>query len=116
MKSAKETFYANRGVERNKKPLKNIVYKFEVKHLKPDVPADLLERMEPCKFKEEGYIFMLSGYQGLGEMMGWNGSVTPEQVKELIGEKQWGKFCQGKREFIIQRRINKHNIPKNKVS
>lgn len=29
--------FVNKGVERNKKPLRNIVYKVEISDLKPDV-------------------------------------------------------------------------------
>ena len=38
------------------------------------------------------------------------GLMTREEVKGIIGEKQWSKFCQGKREFIVQRRFNNKNI------
>lgn len=109
--------YANRGVERNKKPLKNIVYQIEVKPLssfRKDVQDDpkFVEDYAKYKFKEEGYIILKSGLQGKYDIMGWNGFRTPEYIKELLSEKQWSKFCQGKREFIIQRRIDGNNIKK----
>ena len=105
----KSKYYANRGVERNKKPLKNIVYKVEVIQLENGANG---EDYEKYKFKEEGYLSLLWGYQS-EKTRNWHGFITPSELKEHIGEKQWAKFCNGKREFIIQRRINGGNVPKN---
>lgn len=96
---------ANKGVKRNKKPLKNKVYKFEICNLKQNTDLELYEKY---KFKNLGYISMYWGYEG-DEFLYWHGFVTAQQVKDRIGEKQYSKFCQGKRDFIIQRRINKNN-------
>jgi len=115
MKTEKETFYANRGVERNKKPLKNALYKFEVKPLKEGLPEEQVKEYEQYKFKDQGYIVMLWSMQGW-DYWNWHGFVTSDEVKKYIGDKQWGKFCQGKREFIVQRRVDKHNVPKKNAS
>ena len=107
--------FANRGVERNKKPLKNIIYTFEVKPLKegPTLLEDIRRKVEYAeyRFKDEGYIVSLSELQGSG-IRYWNGFIHPQDVRKIIGDKQWSKFCQGKREFIIQRRINGKNVKK----
>lgn len=110
MKSEKEVFYKNRGVERNKKPLKNIVYKVEL------LTADKLKSKiidpenEKYCYKDQGIISLLWKYQSDNH---WNyhGWITPEDLKERIGT-QWSAFCQGRREFIIQRRLNGNNIKK----
>jgi len=98
--------YKNKGVRRNKKPLKNIIYKVEVIQLKD--PTDY-ERYEQYKFKDEGYLVLSYQYQNDSAMLS-HGFITVEYLRELIGEKQYSKFCQGKREFIIQRRIDNKNI------
>ena len=84
-------YFANRGVTRNKKPLKNIVYWFET-------PS--YGKIAYCNWK----------YQSVNMIWVSEGVMTYEEVKKIIGEKQWSKFRQGKREFIIQRRINNKNI------
>ena len=99
-------YFANKAVERNKKPLKNIIYKFEFS------TNDLGEEYENYKFKELGYIVLYWKYQGDPSFC-FDGVILPSQTKTLLGEKQWSKFCQGKREFTIQRRIDKKNVPKN---
>ena len=110
-KGDKETFFANRGVERNKKPLRNELYKFEISQLKKTLSRSEVEEMKPYMFKDQGYIIMLWKMQG-SDQWNWHGQVTSDEVKKRIGEKQWGKFCQGKREFIVQRRFDKKNIKK----
>lgn len=104
----KSKIYANKGVNRNKKPLKNLIYKVEVVQLKNDANT---EDYSQYKFKDKGYLVLRSGLQSK-TTMAWNGFITPLELKELLGEKQWAKFCNGKREFIIQRRINGKNISK----
>ncbi len=103
-------YFANRGVERNKNPLKNIIYKIEISQLKPDVDST---QYEQYKFKELGYICLYWSHEG-DDLNFSHGFITPDDLKQRIGEKQWSKFCQGKREFIIQRRIDGKNIKKNK--
>ena len=110
-KGDKETFYANRGVERNKKPLPNQLYKFEVGPLKAGLSDERIKEMEKYKFKDQGYIVMLWSMQGW-DYWNWHGFVTEDEVKKRIGDKQWAKFCQGKREFTIQRRVDGKNIKK----
>jgi hypothetical protein len=97
---------ANRGIKRNKKPLKNMVYKVEISQLKPDTP---IEEYTQYKFKDEGYLVLYWNYQNAG-YWNWHGFIEPDKLKELLGVKQWQKFTQGKREFIIQRRIDGNNI------
>lgn len=108
--------YANRGVERNKKPLKNIVYQVEV--CKPEKISEKEKpQYEKYKFKEEGYLVLLWGYQqhyNKGELLNWHGFVTSDDLKSRIGDRQWSKFCSGKREFIVQRRIDGKNVKKSK--
>lgn len=98
--------YKNKGVKRNKKPLKNIIYKVEVIQLKD--PTDY-ERYEQYKFKDEGYLVLSYQYQN-DRTTSSHGFITVEYLRELIGEKQYSKFCQGKREFIMQRRIDGANL------
>lgn len=99
--------HANKGVRRNKKPLKNLVYEVEVNQLKSDVENK--EQYDKYKFKDEGYLVLLWKYEG-SSIRNWHGFVTPQYLKELLGEKQWAKFCEGKRQFVKQRRINGKNI------
>jgi len=98
--------YANRGVPRNKKPLKNIVYRIELSQLKSDINK---EDYEKYKFKDLGYLVLYWNYEEKNPMNNFHGFITIEELKNLIGIKQYAKFCQGKREFICQRRINGKN-------
>lgn len=102
-------YYANKGVKRNKKPLRNIVYRVTVKDTKTlSSEADLTEYTQYI-FKDEGILILEWNYEGDG-MNYWYGLITPDKLKELIGNNQWGKFCQGKRVFINQRRVDGKNI------
>jgi len=112
---AKDKYYANRGVERNKTPLQNIIIIVEVKPIRSDVSEETRLEYEKYKFKDLGYITWSSGRErdyNKYQFIGWHGFITPEDLKNRLGDKQWAKFCQGKREFIIQRRIDGKNIPK----
>jgi hypothetical protein len=110
-KGDKETYYANKGIARNKRPLKNLRYLIEISQLRADTDKT---GWEQYKFKDLGYLILNWGYEN--GMLFWHGPVTPAKVKELIGEKQWSKFCgEGKRDFIIQRRIDGKNIPLQKL-
>ena len=113
----KGKYYANRGVERNKTPLQNIIIIVEVKPLRNDVSEETKLGYEKYKFKDLGYITWSSGrereYNSYG-LIGWHGFITPEDLKNRLGDKQWAKFCQGKRRFIDQRRIDGKNISKTK--
>lgn len=110
MKSEQSTFYANRGVERNKTPLKNILYRIIIHQLKEGTAEG---NFIQYKFKDLGYLVLEWKHEDKNDIWNFHGFVTPEGLKERLGEKQWSKFCQGKREFTIQRRINGKNIPKN---
>lgn len=107
MRSNESTYYANRGVKRNKRPLKNIVYVIEVSQLKPDADLNYFEKF---KYKDEGYLVLNWHYETKDPIYYFHGFVTPDDLKERLGDKQWKKFGEGKRTFIIQRRINGKNI------
>ncbi len=106
---------ANKGIPRNKKPLHNYIIIVEIVQPKPGLSIERLNEIAPYKFKELGYLTYKTGlesqYRGNGYIE-WHGFISPDKLKEKLGVKQWGKLCQGKREFIIQRRINGKNIPK----
>jgi len=106
----KDKYYANKGVARNKKPLRNIVYEIELSQLKSDTDKTQYEKY---KFKELGYLVLHWWHEEKNSTKNWHGFVTPDYLKELLGAKQYAKFCQGKRNFIIQRRIDGNNITKN---
>lgn len=86
--------YANRGVERNKKPLRNIIY--EITESKG----------------EEGKWIIFESYQGNNPVTAHIGRFSLEELKVKLGDKQYGKFRQGKRKFIIQRRVDGRNVKK----
>ncbi len=115
-----DKYFANRGVERNKKPLQNKVYFIELSQLKGVKPEELESKKEEYakyKFKELGYLVLNWQYEKLlnkHKSWNWHGFITPEDLKERLGDKQWAKFCQGKREFVIQRRVDGKNIKKKK--
>lgn len=109
-----DKYFANRGVERNKTPLQNIVIVIEVKQLRKDVSEETKLTYAKYMFKDLGYITWSSGREreyNKNGLIRWHGFITPEDLKEKLGEKQWPKFCQGKRHFVIQRRIDGKNIP-----
>lgn len=112
-------YYANKGAERNKKPLQNKVYFIELSQLKGIKKEELeveKEKYAKYKFKELGYLVLNWQYEKLlNKHKSWNfhGFITPEKLKEVLGDKQWAKFCNGKRTFVIQRRIDGKNISKN---
>jgi hypothetical protein len=117
MEEKGKKYYANRGVERNKKPLSNIIYEIKIIKNFANIKNGIdLEEYAKYKFKDLGYLVLSWGYEKRFKNIGlsWHGFITPEELKEKIGEKQWPKFCQGKRRFIIQRRIDGKNIKKSK--
>lgn len=75
----------------------NKVYKIEIVQVKNP------EEHEQHKFKDLGYLTLSWGYERDLKIQpfNWHGFITPEQLKLRLGEKQWAKFCNGKREFII---------------
>lgn len=102
--------FANRGVRRNKKPLKNIEYWIKFQQLKEDVNV---EEYESFLFEGKGYIVLRWRLQNNKNPFPWNfhGFVTKDYVKQRLTTKQYSDFCQGKRyKFIIQRRVDGKNI------
>ena len=67
-------------------------------------------------FKDEGYLILNWKYESKHiDIWSWHGFITPDELKTLlnsIGKDQWAKFCQGKREFVEQRRVDGKNIAK----
>lgn len=108
-----DKYYANKGIERNKKPLQNIMYKIELSFLlgikDEEERQKMFKKYKKYHFKDLGVIVLNWKYQGDSTWC-FHGYITPEELKNRIGEKQWVKFCRGKREFIIQRRVNGKNI------
>jgi len=101
--------HANKGIKRNKKPLQNYIYRVDIVDCIPNC-IDVSE-YDQFKFKELGYLVLYWGYEKLDiKPKRLHGYITPGNLKSIIGDKQWQKFCQGKREFIIQRRVNNKNI------
>ena len=99
---------ANKRVKRNKKPLRNYVYKVELSKLKEGV---IPENYRQYLFKEMGYVVLYWKYQGGDASFNFHGFITPENLRRHIGDEQYRKFCgEGKREFIVQRRFDGKNI------
>ena len=117
---AEDKYYANRGVERNKKPLQNIVYMIELSdlHRSKDTQEEKEKQYGKYKFKDLGYLVLNWQYEKdlnkTRSHWNWHGFITPEDLKKKLGDKQWAKFCQGKREFVIQRRVDGKNVKKKK--
>lgn len=101
-------YFANRGVERFKRPIDNLIYRVEISQLKEGVDES---QYPEYKFKDLGYLVLYwTKHKKSDGVWNYHGFITPDDLKEKIGVKQYAKFCQGKREFIIQRRINHTNI------
>jgi len=103
-------YFANKGLKRTKSALPNIIYKIEITQLKSDANVAYFE---PYKFKDLGYM-VLSWTNQKADSFGeyswyWHGFITIDELKRYIGTNQYSKFCQGKREFIIQRRVDGNN-------
>lgn len=87
---------ANRGVARNKKPLQNLLYRFEAG-------------------KEAGAWAMYWAYErdlNRGGMWSFHGPIHEDEVRKRLTPKQWSKFRQGERSFVRQRRVDGRNVPK----
>lgn len=108
----KSKYFANKGIKRHKHPIANLIYKIELSQLSSD-DVDVIQ-YEKYRFKDLGYLTLLwtkhKADKNGNFQWNWHGFVTVDELKEKLGEKQYCKFCQGKREFIIQRRINRKNI------
>lgn len=97
-------YHANKGVARNKKPLQNVVYKI--------VPVPLDSYNIPNRW----YVFWQyqKAFNREPNCMNWDVKrYSKEDIKKLLSEKQYNKFCQGQELFIVQRRINGKNVPLN---
>lgn len=79
----------------------NIVYKVDI--FNDDDYKEAVRNIDKSmfKFKNLGYLVLHWKYQH-EVSMNFHGHITPNNLKKLLGVKQWSKFCQGKREFIIQ--------------
>lgn len=95
---------ANRGVERNKKPLQNLLYWFE--DGRPDEAGNPTYNM--LWAYERDYNRQSGGSKN------FHGQVTLEQIKARLTASQWSKFRQGVRHFVKQRRVDGKNVPKKK--
>jgi hypothetical protein len=89
--------HANRGIARNKKPLQNIIYRIEDRQVGDTIQYILYWAYEKDHNRNNTWF--------------WHGAIAPEQIKNLLSPNQWSKFRQGERQFVIQRRIDGHNIP-----
>ncbi len=74
-------YFANKGVARNKRPLKNIVYQIELSDLsRMGADADKSE-YEKYKFKELGYLVLIWWHQEKNPDKCWHGFITPAFLK-----------------------------------
>lgn len=73
--------------------------------------SDILVKLSEYTLNNGVETFFFDSERGY---MCWHGFVTPEEFKTTLEERQWMKLTQGKREFIIQRRIDGKNIKKQK--
>ena len=94
--------HANRGVERNKKPLQNVLYWLS------DAPAaeDGTERFVLHWAYERDY--------NRHPTKNFHGTVTAADMKARLTPNQWAKFRQGERVFVRQRRVDGKNVKKEK--
>lgn len=89
----KDKVFANRGIPRNKKPLQNIIF--------------WITEKETEIYLEWQYEKLYNQYP----QKNFSGKIDEMYLKNWLSEKQWMKFRNGEREFIIQRRVNGKNIP-----
>ncbi len=78
----------------------NIYYKIEI--LPKLIDESNSDDYEKYKFKDLGYLNLYYNKTN-SKRWSWHGFITVEELKQIIGQKQYSKFCQGKREFIIQK-------------
>lgn len=100
---------ANKGVNRNKKPLPNILLFFEIFVPKDEWLTEFSEKYnsEEFLFKDIGYIKLSTRSQKSSSLRNYyHGLVSIVAVKSLLSVNQWSKFCQGERFFIVQRRFD----------
>lgn len=112
--------FANKGVRRNKKPLKNIYYIIR-KHV-PNLHSSFISDAEyDSKFKindDIGYVKILWGYEGI-DVDYWSFQVDLNYVKNQVSSKQWSKCMDAFKnkdateyKLIVQRRIDGKNKSK----
>jgi len=119
IKCLRKRVLANRGVARNKRPLQNILLWVEIvpferiRLYRDETIGQFKERHRNDIFKDKGVVSVSWAYEKEynrnGTRSWWHYSVS--WLKRRLGEKQWAKFCQGKREFVLQRRVNGKNVP-----
>lgn len=97
----KGKIFANRGIPRNKKPLQNIIFWITEHDVEPNLGKDVEY------YLEWQYEKLYKRYP----MKNFSGRIELDYLRKFLSEKQWMKFRNGEREFIIQRRINGKNIP-----
>lgn len=87
---------ANRGVARNKKPLQNVLYRFD----------DGKEA--------ETWVLYWAYERDFNRGASWcfHGLVREDEVRKRLTPNQWSKFRQGERSFVRQRRVDGRNVPK----
>jgi hypothetical protein len=101
----KSKYFANVGVERNKRPLQNIVYFI--------TDRDCHGNQVYCLYwAYERDLNSSGGTDGRGGGMNFHGGVTEEQIRARLTPKQWSKFRQGERNFVKQRRVDGRNVKK----
>jgi len=83
----------------SKRKKSNIVLKVELTQIKPEKQ----EEYQPYKFKDLGYLLLLSNneHDYKTKPYSWVGFITPQKLKNILGDKQYSEFSQGKRIFII---------------
>ena len=92
------------NVQQNKYPTtNNLIYKIDIIQLDDNVDSI---KFEEYKFKDLGYLVLFwaenKNYKSSQFRWKYHGFITVSDLKKKLGEKQYSKFCQGKREFIIQ--------------
>ena len=85
-----------------KKKLSNITYIVKFIQLSKFMNVD---DYEEYKLKDFGYIYLRYKIQGLDYNFS-HGMMKVADFKAIIGQKQYAKLCQGKREFIIQNSVD----------
>jgi hypothetical protein len=81
------------------KKFKNITYIVEEAQLKQN--TDVIGYAQ-YRFND-GYLVLY--WIDEHKVKNYHGFITTIELKKLLGNVQWSKFCQGKREFTIRREI-----------
>ncbi len=78
------------------KTMDNLKYKVEICQLKKGVDAS---KYKDFLFKDLGYLVLHWTNKKSNNVWNWHGFVSVNELKQIIGLKQYEKFCQGKRIF-----------------